>query len=452
MFWPLGLVGRVSVVMVVAVVLVFMANTVFYNEAESFIVNDVRFVQLGDALNTDLRVLSSAPPNQRSFLAVVLSGSELDVSWEAHADLPNLPNLPQHHSVSLQRLVHRLSKDYAPLAKARLDLYTLTPNATDVLGTATLPDGSVMRYRVPGLMQRHTFTRGLAAAAITAGAVSIAAAMLIQGLSLPLRALSAAAERVGSNEEWTPLPERGPREVRGVVHTINAMQTRIQSLLDDRTQALAAVSHDLRTPLTRLRLRSGFLNDEEAQAAIEADLDEMETMVNGVLAYLSGVNDPETARATDIVATVFTLVDDFSDMGRDARYEGPEHLRITVRPLAMKRVLSNLIENGLNYGGRVLVEIAETKQGWVDIQVSDNGPGIPESERERVLTPFYRLEGSRSRQTGGIGLGLAIVLREVQREGGTFRLGQGDVHKGYGGLCAMISLPYEKDATKEHQI
>nr|WP_294915992.1 ATP-binding protein [uncultured Neokomagataea sp.] len=449
---PLGYVGRVSVVLIVAVVLVFMANTIFYNEAESFIVNDVRLVQLGDALNTDLRVLSSAPANQRSFLAVVLSGSELDVSWEARMDLPNLPSLPRHHSASLKRLVRRLARDYPPLAKANLDLYTLAPNATDALGSAVLPDGSIMRYRVPGLMQRHTFTRGLAAAAITAGAISIAAAILIQGLSLPLRALSEAAERVGSNEEWEPVPERGSREVRGVARTINAMQTRIQSLLDDRTQALAAVSHDLRTPLTRLRLRSGFLNDVEAQLAIEADLDEMETMVNGVLAYLSGADDPEPPRVTDIVATVFTLVDDCSDMGRDARYEGPEHFRLTVRPLAMKRVLSNLIENGLKYGGRVLVEIVHPKYGWVDIRVSDNGPGIPESERERVLTPFYRLEESRSRQTGGIGLGLAIVSREVQRQGGSFHLTQGDVRRGYGGLCAVISLPCESQRPKEHRV
>ncbi|GBR44280.1 ATP-binding protein [Neokomagataea thailandica] len=438
--------------MTVAVVLVFIANTVFYNEAEAFIVNDVRFVQLGDALNTDLRVLSSAPASQRSFLGVVLSGSELDVSWEARLDLPNLPNLPRHHSPPLTRLVHRLARDYPPLAKADLDLYTLAPNATDVLGSATLPDGSVMRYRVPGLMKRHTFTRGLAAAAITAGAISIAAAILIQGLSLPLRALSEAAERVGRNEEWEPVQERGSREVRGVARTINAMQTRIQSLLDDRTQALAAVSHDLRTPLTRLRLRCGFLVDEEAQSAIEADLDEMEIMVNGVLAYLSGADDPESIRVTDIVATIYTLVDDCSDMGHDARYEGPEHCRLTVRPLAMKRVLSNLIENGLKYGGRVLVEIVQPKYGWVDIRVSDNGSGIPESERERVLTPFYRLEDSRSRQTGGIGLGLAIVSREVQRVGGTLRLMQGDVKRGYGGLCAVISLPLEVQAPKGHRI
>lgn len=437
-FWPLGLVGHVCVVTIVAVTLVFLANTVFYNEAETFIINDARTSQMGEALSTDLRVLASAPPSQRSFLAVMLSGSKLDVAWEERVDLPSLP---RHHHPSLQRLAYRLASDFPILAQAKLDLYTSTPGTTDVLGVVMLPDGSIMRYRVPGLMRRHTFTRGLTAAAITAGAISIAAAILIQGLSLPLRALASVAGQIGSNETWIPLTERGPREVRDVARAINAMQLRIQSLINDRTQALAAVSHDLRTPLTRLRLRCGFLNDGEAQLAIEADLDEMEAMVNGVLAYLSGADDPEQARPTDIVATVLTLVDDLSDMGRDARYEGPDRLLVRVRPLAMKRVLSNLIENGLHYGGSVLVEIDAPRSGMVDIRVSDSGLGIPESERERVLAPFYRLEGSRSRQTGGIGLGLAIVQREVLREGGILTLGQGNPDQGYGGLCAIVSLP-----------
>lgn len=169
--------------------------------------------------------------------------------------------------------------------------------------------------------------------------------MLIRGLSMPLRALVSVADRIGSSEKWVPLAERGPPEVRGLAHAINAMQDRIQSLINDRTQALAAVSHDLRTPLTRLRLRCGFLSDGEAQAAIEADLDEMEAMVNGILAYLAGADDPEVPRTINIVATLETLVDDHADHGRDARYEGPDRALVHVRPLAMKRVLSNLIEN-----------------------------------------------------------------------------------------------------------
>ncbi|WP_050801446.1 ATP-binding protein [Gluconobacter morbifer] len=439
--WPLGLVGRVCVVLTVAVTLVFLTNAVFYGEAEMYIVDDVRIAQLGEALSTDLRVLAAAPVSQRSFLAVMLSGNELNVSWQPAASSAPPPGFQVHRTPALQQLINRLESDDPVLAKARLDLYTLGPGSADVLGSERLPDGSFLRFRVPGLLGHHRVTRGLAAAAIAAGAVAIAATMLIRGLSMPLRALSSVADRIGADENWVPLAERGPREVRGLAHAINAMQTRIQSLINDRTQALAAVSHDLRTPLTRLRLRCGFLADKDAQAAIEADLDEMEGMVNGVLAYLAGADDPEVPRTIDIVATLNTLVDDQADHGRDARYEGPDRMLVRVRPLAMKRVLSNLVENAIHYGGNVLAMLKSHKDGSLEISISDGGPGIPESEYERVLTPFYRLEGSRGRATGGIGLGLAIVSREIQREGGVLLLGRGDASQGYGGLCVTIILP-----------
>ncbi|MBS1023839.1 MAG: ATP-binding protein [Gluconobacter cerinus] len=436
--WPLGLVGRVCVVLTVAVTLVFLANAVFYGEAETYIVDDVRIAQLGEALSTDLRVLAAAPVTQRSFLAVMLSGSELSVAWQPSTALPHLPG---YRPTVLRDLTARLIKDDPILAQAQLDLYTLGTGTPDVLGSERLPDGTYIHFRVPGLLGHHHFTRGLASAAIAAGAVAIAATMLIRGLSMPLRALASVADKIGSNETWVPLAERGPREVRGVARAINAMQRRIQSLINDRTQALAAVSHDLRTPLTRLRLRCGFLNDGEAQAAIESDLDEMEGMVNGILAYLAGADDPEKPRTINIVATLATLVDDHADHGKDARYEGPDRALVHVRPLAIKRVLSNLIENALNYGGNALATLRIQEDGAIEISIQDNGPGIPESEYERVLAPFYRLEGSRSRQTGGIGLGLAIVTREIAREGGYLKLGRGDAEKGYGGLCATIVLP-----------
>ncbi|MGC5748636.1 HAMP domain-containing protein [Gluconobacter sp. NFX36] len=442
--WPLGLVGRVCVVLTVAVTLVFLANAVFYGEAETYIVDDVRIAQLGEGLSTNLRVLAAAPVTQRSFLAVMLSGSELSVAWQPATSMPRLPG---HRPQVLLDLTKRLIKDDPILAQAQLDLYTLGSGSPDVLGTERLPDGSYIHFRVPGLLGRHHFTRGLASAAIAACAVAIAATMLIRGLSMPLRALASVADKIGSNETWVPLAERGPREVRGVARAINAMQRRIQSLINDRTQALAAVSHDLRTPLTRLRLRCGFLNDGEAQAAIESDLDEMEGMVNGILAYLAGADDPEKPKTINIVATLTTLVDDHADHGKDARYEGPDRALVRVRPLAIKRVLSNLIENALNYGGNVLATLTVRDDDSIEIAIQDNGPGIPESEYERVLTPFYRLEGSRSRQTGGIGLGLAIVTREIAREGGYLRLGRGDAEKGYGGLCATIVLPPARKPT-----
>ncbi|NVN13905.1 sensor histidine kinase, partial [Nguyenibacter vanlangensis] len=171
-------------------------------------------------------------------------------------------------------------------------------------------------------------------------------------------------------------------------------------------EALAAVSHDLRTPLARLRLRAGFLDDQEAQRAIEGDVAEMEAMVGGVLAYLSGENDPEAPRVVDLASILATLADDAADQGRDVTYDGPAQWQARLRPLAMKRVFGNLIDNAVNYGGQARIGLSVQPDG-LRIRVDDDGPGLPEAELTRVLTPFYRVEGSRSRATGGLGLGLA---------------------------------------------
>ncbi|WP_246091367.1 ATP-binding protein [Swingsia samuiensis] len=435
----MGLVGRICVVLIAAITLVFFANAIFYGAAEKYIVDDVRIAQLGEDLTTNVRVLSAAPVSQRSFLAVMLSGGGISVAWQPLAG--SMPDLPSQRSALLRRLKDKLTKNYPILLQAKLDLYTLTPRAVDVFGSECLPDGSYIHFRVPDLLGQRHFTRGLASAGIAAAAIVVAAIMLVRGLGAPLRALAAGADRIGSNEAWVPLDEYGPREVRGVARAINAVQSRIQNLLDDRTQALAAVSHDLKTPLTRLRLRSDFLEDAETQAAIATDLDEMEAMITTLLAYFSGVDDPEKPHAINIVATLNTLIDEQADRGRDALYQGPSRSLILVRPVAMKRVLSNLIENALNYGGNVRAGLTVLPDETTEIIIEDNGPGIPESAYEKVLTPFYRLEGSRSRSTGGIGLGLAIVHREIQREGGTIRLERGEAGTNYTGLKVTITLP-----------
>jgi len=236
--------------------------------------------------------------------------------------------------------------------------------------------------------------------------------------------------------QWTMVDERGPREVRGLANAINKMQHRIRRLINDRTEILAAVSHDLRTPLARLRLRAGFMDDEETQTAIEADIDEMEAMVTGVLAYLAGDLDPEPIKQVDLVAILNTLLDSQSDRGRETSYTGPDRCQAWVRPLAVKRVFANLIDNACNYGGDAHVTLETAGQAAL-ISVIDDGPGIPEAELEKVLSAFYRVEGSRSRATGGMGLGLAIVTREVGRARGKV-----DLHNVPGrGLCVQITLP-----------
>lgn len=424
--WPRGLVGRMTLVLLAAVLLEFTGSTLFYEQAETYIADNSRLARAAEQIATDMRLLDITPADRRGRIAGMLSTSDLRLVWLPAAQVP--PELPRLHSLH-RRLGNRLAR----FGRGGLRLEQ-PARAGDLSGVVPLADASLLHFTAPGLLARHAVTRGLLSAAILAGCVLLAAVMLVRTLSLPLRALVDMANAIGRGPR-VPVAESGPREVRHLARAMNAMQERIDRLISDRTEALAAVSHDLRTPLGRLRLRVGFLDDAEAQAPIEADLDEMEAMVGSVLSYLAGETDAEAARTIDLAVLLATLVDEASDAGRDARYVGPDHLPVRLRPLAMKRVLINLVSNALDYAGNVVVTLGGGPDG-AHVCVEDDGPGIPEAELDRVLAPFYRLEGSRSRATGGLGLGLAIVQREVLRDGGVLML----ANRPAGGLRVEVTL------------
>jgi len=416
--WPRGLVGQVMVVLLAAVLLEFLGSTAFYEQAQTYSADDAQFFRMAEQLAIDMRLLNATAPERRPDFAAMLSTMGLALRWTPASPVP-----PEAHG--LHPLHRRLASALQPFGAAPLRLVAQPARSRELAGVLTLRDGSQLHFTAWGLMQRHTVTRGLMSASILAGCVILVAAMLVRSLSLPLRALARVADSIGRGPP-VMAAEDGPHEVRHLGRALNAMQGRIARLIADRTEALAAVSHDLRTPLARLRLRAGFL-EPDAQGAIEADLDEMEAMVGSVLSFLAGEADSERRRTVDLAALLATLVDHEADAGRDARYVGPDQATITVRPLAMKRVFANLISNAIAYGGSAIVTLERAGTG-LRVLVEDDGPGIPEAELERVTTPFYRLDASRSRATGGMGLGLAIVQREVAREGGRLTLSNRTPH------------------------
>jgi hypothetical protein len=215
-------------------------------------------------------------------------------------------------------------------------------------------------------------------------------------------------------------------------------------LVSDRTQALAAVSHDLRTPIQRLRLRAGFLDDAEAQRSIDADLDEMEAMVGATLAFLRGDTDGEEPRPTDLAAILRTLCDEAADRGGAVTIDGPDHVLLRLRPVATKRAFANLIDNAVKYGGAAWVALRDAPEAAV-VSVEDDGPGIPEAAMATVFEPFQRLEASRNRGTGGTGLGLTIARRAVEGHGGTITL----ANRPGGGLVVTVRLPREDTTRSE---
>jgi signal transduction histidine kinase len=262
-------------------------------------------------------------------------------------------------------------------------------------------------------------------------AVTLAALWAVRRATRSFDTFAVAAERLGVEITAPPVPETGPREVRRAAHAFNVMQGRIRRFVDDRTQMLAAISHDLRTPITRLRLRAEFIDDEDERARLLADLDEMEHMIAATLSFARDDATREDRHPVDLAALVQGLSDDLGGL-----YQGPERLVIQARPMALKRAVANLIGNAVKYGGTARSHL-QAQPGQVVLVIEDEGPGIPEADFERVFAPFVRLEGSRNRDTGGTGLGLAVARAAIRAHGGDVGL----ANRPEGGLRVTVTLP-----------
>ena len=269
-------------------------------------------------------------------------------------------------------------------------------------------------------------------------ALGIAAVAVLTGrrMAKPMRGLAAAAGRFGRGEAVDDLPEAGPSETRETVRAFNLMRARLDRYVRDRTAMLAAVSHDLRTPITSLRLHAEFVEDAETKAKILAALDEMQRMTEDALAFIREDMQREETRTVDLHALVDSVAADLAEIGHDVAVADSGRVLVACRPAALRRALRNLLENAAVYGGRAAVRI-ERDDAELRVVVEDEGPGIPEADLERVFEPFVRLEASRSRDTGGSGLGLAIVRSIVRGHGGDIVL----ANRAEGGLRATVALP-----------
>ncbi|WP_299399821.1 ATP-binding protein [Pelagibius sp.] len=269
----------------------------------------------------------------------------------------------------------------------------------------------------------------------------------VRRITRPLRALSGAAERLGRGETLEPLAETGPADVRRTTRAFNAMQQRLTRFVRDRTRMLAAISHDLRTPITALRLRAEFVEDAETRQKILETLEEMSGMIEAVIGFARDEATAEATRRVDLVALIQSQIDDLADQGEKVTFQtaGIEGtLSYGCRPTALKRLLHNLIGNALRYAGAARVSLIREDQALF-ITIEDEGPGIPAEHLEQVFDPFFRIEGSRSQETGGVGLGLAIARSIAHAHGGDLVL----ENRPEGGLLARLTLPAEA-AEKRH--
>lgn len=280
----------------------------------------------------------------------------------------------------------------------------------------------------------------------TFAAMSVVAAVLtlwaVRRLTQPVATLAAAAEALGRNVNAPPLPETGPTELAQAAAAFNTMAARLRRFIDDRTFLLTAIGHDLRTPITRLRLRAEFMEDEEQRRRMVSDLDELEAMVSATLAFGRDATLEERATALDFAALVTTVLNEAADARTPIdpaaiTLSCPAQLAVFVRPMALKRALTNLIANALNYGTTVHATLHPPAAGMVTLHIDDTGPGMDAADLERVFLPFVRLEASRNRETGGVGLGLSIARNIVRAHGGDVVLS----NRPEGGLRATVTLP-----------
>ncbi|RYF43075.1 MAG: HAMP domain-containing protein [Comamonadaceae bacterium] len=256
----------------------------------------------------------------------------------------------------------------------------------------------------------------------------------------PLQALADAADALGPAHGGARLPEHGPREVARAAAAFNAMQQRIQAHLAERMHILAAVSHDLQTPITRLRLRADLLDDEVLRGKLLADLGEMQGLVEEGIAYARAAHAVrEPLRQVDLAALLDSLACDYTDAGQPVVLHAPGALALATRPQALRRLLVNLVDNALKFAGAVEIDVERMQQGLA-IRVLDRGPGIPQEALQLVLQPFTRLETSRNRDTGGTGLGLAIAQQLAQALDGRLLLGPREG----GGLEARLEIPLQR--------
>jgi signal transduction histidine kinase len=302
--------------------------------------------------------------------------------------------------------------------------------------TVDLPDGERITFRTsapqPGPpLPRQIFLQLSVLTLVLAGVLYV----MTRSITKPLSALALAADQIGRGALVVPLPEQGASELRDATRAFNTMQDRLRRYLDSRTRVLAAMSHDLRTPLTRLRLRAESIDDDALRERFNADLDDMTEMVRGALNMFRDLNDTEATVAVDINELLNTLQQEFAELHASVTISGRADRPLPAKPNALKRCLTNLLRNAVDYGVRAHVDVCDGPQ--LTIRIRDEGPGIPAESLEQVFEPFYRIESSRNRDTGGTGLGLSIARDIAQAHGGTIQL----TNLPERGLEAMLKLP-----------
>jgi signal transduction histidine kinase len=383
------------------------------------------------------QLLGTAPAAERSRLLADFARAypQLDIRNVAAEAIPATAGerlSPYHH-------LRRLGRSYriVPLAP---------PGDHNFRIGVVLPDGSAISAslpadRPPPPLWRSPWMTTLMFAVVSVTLLGLWAA---RTLTRPLSSFARAAESFSIDRDAAPLPERGPEEVRSLAKALNRMRKRITELIDDRTRMLAAISHDLRTPITRMRLRSEFIEDEIQRSRMLADLDQMRSMLESVLSFLRDGRKLEQMTLVDIASTLQLVADQFADMGHKVAYAGPGHAMATARPDDLLRTVTNIVENAVRFGGEVTIRLTVAAD-CMTVDVEDDGPGISDGEKGDMLEPFVRGDDARNMDDAtGFGLGLSIARAIVTAHGGKLSLHD----RQPSGLMVRMELPVRQQGQR----
>ena len=393
---------------------------------------------LMDKAATITRIIDSVAPGQRSDIARAASDQGFAAHWLPRREDARLPLIDDSQfsegSAFLRKQLGR--------PEARVEAYEPGDWPTDAPDRRyavliQLADHSWVEFSVPSRSWgMKEWMRNLIIIGLILLSTFIVGLIATRHLATPLERFAEGARRFGVDFKAPPIPVVGPHEIRQAILAFNAMQAQLQHFVQDRTQMLAAISHDLRAPLTRMRLRGEFIEDAEQQSRLFRDVDEMQAMVNCALEFFRDEARLEHATAFDLAELLHTVVDDFKDAGTEVSFEGAHRFVYVGRPIGIKRALVNLIDNASKYGSEPGVQL-KAFMDRVEIRVHDRGPGIAPQFHEQVFAPFFRIEGSRNKNTGGVGLGLSAARATVLEHGGTLTLR----NRRGGGLEVKVSLP-----------
>jgi hypothetical protein len=426
--WPRSLAGRIILLLLGGLTLLHLGSMWVHERALESAESGVRAERLASRLSSAAASVGRLPEAARDAAAHALSTPGIEIHWDRVAPVPAALPPPPLGPVAA-RLGHGARLAWDPKAEP----------GHRVVGAVPVDAGGWIVFSAAWLSPPGGAPppggSGLASMVAMALGVALASVLVVRWITRPLRRLAEAADAIGDDLRARPLPEDGPDEVRHAAAAFNAMQGRIRRLIEDRTDALAAMSHDLRTPLSRLKLRAGFLPEGEDRVRMEGDIAEMETMVARTLDYIREGRDAEQARPADLATILQTLAADASDAGAEIICEWPLRVVLPLRRLAAKRALANLVDNAVRHGAPPVRLSVRDEGARVVVEVADAGPGIPAAERARAVEPFVQLDAARGR--GGSGLGLAIAARFAEASGGTLELGDATG----GGLLARLILP-----------